>query len=67
MKLRNATERAAVFLPTSSPTSARHMLGCVIAREVLRIERDGSTTPTPDVKWPVGAEPAPTPLGTFPG
>jgi hypothetical protein len=67
MKLENATDRAAAFLPNSSPTSARHMLGCVVAREILRIEADGSTTPLADPRWPVGPEAAPTPLGGFPG
>lgn len=43
------------------------MLGCVVTRVTYRARPDGTLVPTPDEPWPVGVEPADTPLGKMKG
>jgi hypothetical protein len=66
MKLRNTTEHTAALLRGVSARGEDRMLGCVIVRRTYRV-RAGALVPTPDEPWPLGPEPAETPLGRMPG
>jgi hypothetical protein len=66
MQLRNLTNHPAELLRGVSARGEDRMLGCVIARRTYRV-RAGALVPTPDEPWPIGPEPADTPLGQKPG
>lgn len=67
MKLFNATTATAALLHNGSPTSARHAMGCVVARRLFAIDEDGSAEPLERVAWPVGTGAVRTPFGESSG
>lgn len=67
MDFHNETPASAKLLKNGSPTSPKHMMGCVIARATYRVSRDGTLERTPAEAWPVGVNPEDTPLGEKPG
>src|SRR5689334_22699076 len=67
MDLTNHTTAAAALLKNGSPTSDRHMMGCVIARRTFAVQPGGALVETPDQPWPIGPAAQDTPLGRMPG
>jgi hypothetical protein len=63
VKFENRTGASAALLKNGSPTSGRHAIGCVVAREFLAIDEAGNATPIESARWPVGSSPVRTPFG----
>lgn len=64
MDFANTTGGNARFLNTVM--GEEDLLGCVIARPTFRVDGE-KLIATPDVLWPIEAEPFDTPAGSFPG
>lgn len=66
MRLINTTGHPAKLLRNISPREPR-MMGCVIARVLHDVRKDGELQPLTDPQWPIDASPSDTPLGRRPG